>query len=190
MKFSRNPISGILEAYTDDGVYQGEIYTFEDYVFEKEERRKRPFNMDMITTMPLVSETVCFGPCPKPEDEVEQRLTITENGRVYLSRYRFGKGFGEFELIGKQMLKIPYERAEELLDAVGEYFSNENKIEYETDVGTWKLTLTDFVEKTYKAEGTLWADLMTSRGGLSDMIRQYLGIDDLLVFDGGRKGLE
>ena len=187
MKFSRNPKSGILEAYTDDGVYQGEIYTFEDYVLEKEERRKRPFNMDMITKMQLVSENVCYGPCPKPDDEVEQRLTITENGHVYLSRYRYGEGFGEFELIRKQLLKIPYEKAEELLDAVGEYFSKENRIEYVTDVGTWKLTLTDFVEKTYKAEGTLLADLMTSRGGLSDMIRKCLGIDDLLVFDGGER---
>ena len=186
MKFSRNPKSGILEAYTDDGVYQGEIYTFEDYVLEKEERKKRPFNMDMITKMQLITENGCSGPCPKPDDEVEQRLTITENGRVYLSRYRFGKGFGEFELIGKQLFKIPYERAEELLDAVGEYFSKENRIEYVTDVGTWKLTLTDFVGKKYKAEGTLWADLMTSRGGLSEMLRRYLGIDDLFAFDGNR----
>ncbi len=66
-------------------------------------------------------------------------------------------------------------RAEEKLDAVGEYFSKENSIEYITDIGTWKLTLTDFVGKKYKADGTLWADLMTSRGGLSDMIHQCLG---------------
>ncbi len=109
MKFSRNPKSGILEAYTDDGVYQGEIYTFEDYVIEKEERKKRPFNMDMITKMQLVSENACFGLYPKPDVFVEQRLTITENFHVFLSRYRFGKGFGEFELIVKQLFKIPYE---------------------------------------------------------------------------------
>ena len=29
MKFSRNPESGILECYTDDGVYIGNVYTSE-----------------------------------------------------------------------------------------------------------------------------------------------------------------
>ena len=29
MKFSRNPESGILECYTDDGVYIGDVYTSE-----------------------------------------------------------------------------------------------------------------------------------------------------------------
>ena len=30
MKFSRNPVSGILEAYTDDGVFIGQIRTMGD----------------------------------------------------------------------------------------------------------------------------------------------------------------
>ncbi|MCR4622048.1 MAG: hypothetical protein K5663_08195 [Clostridiales bacterium] len=140
--------------------------------------------MDMITKLQLKSENVCYGPCPKPEDEVEQRLTITEDGRVWLSRYRFGKGFGEFELVGKRQIKIPEERAEALFDAVGEYFSKENRIKYATDVGTWKLTLTDFLGKKYRAEGPLLDDLMTSKGGLSELMRACTGIPDLLAFDG------
>ena len=32
MKFSRNPYSGLLECYTDDGVYIGNVYTMGDSV--------------------------------------------------------------------------------------------------------------------------------------------------------------
>ena len=36
MKFSRNPKTGILEAYTDDGQYMGSIYTMGDCISENE----------------------------------------------------------------------------------------------------------------------------------------------------------
>ena len=32
----------------------------------------------------LVSNSICYGPCPEPDDEVEQRLTITSEGKVWL----------------------------------------------------------------------------------------------------------
>ena len=34
MKFSRNPRTGILESYTDDGRYMGNIYTMGDCIRE------------------------------------------------------------------------------------------------------------------------------------------------------------
>lgn len=34
MKFSRNPETGILEVYTDDGQYSGNIYTMGDFIGE------------------------------------------------------------------------------------------------------------------------------------------------------------
>lgn len=34
MKFSRNPKTGILEVYTDDGQYRGNIYTMGDFIGE------------------------------------------------------------------------------------------------------------------------------------------------------------
>lgn len=48
MKFSRNPTTGILEAYSDDGQYIGDIYTMGDCIGEgdksedKEDRKREP----------------------------------------------------------------------------------------------------------------------------------------------------
>lgn len=184
MKFSRNPKSGILESYTDDGEYLGEVYTFEDYVFEKEERKKRPFNMDMIEKMQLVSRNVGYGPCPKPEDEVEQRLTITDRGRAYLSRYRFGKGFGEHELIEKRCLSISSEDAGRILTEISKYFSNGFSEKHVTDIGTWELTLTDDFGHKHTAKGSLWEGTTGALDDLSELIRTKLGIEDLFAFDG------
>ncbi len=41
MKFSRNPKTGILEVYTDDGRYTGNIYTMGDFVGEDEKSKDK-----------------------------------------------------------------------------------------------------------------------------------------------------
>lgn len=184
MKFSRNPKSGILETYSDDGIYQGSIITMGDTLQEYEERKARPFNMDMIEKIQLRSENVCYGPCPEPEDEVEQRLTITSKGRVWLSRYKFGDGSWQYKLVEKRSFNIPKDAARMILTAIGEYFSQNPLIDFATDVGSWELTLTDTFGKECKAEGPLVMDLQTDHGGLSNLIRDALGLHDLFAFDG------
>ena len=184
MKFSRNSKTGILEAYSDDGVYQGNIITMGDTLQEYKERKARSFNMDMIEKMQLRSENVGYGPCPKPEDEVEQHLTITSKGRVWLSRYCFGNGFGEFQLTEKRSFSIPEQSAKMILEALGEYFSKGEPNFHVTDTGSWELTLTDAFDKRFRVDGSLCEDLQTMQGGVSDLIRICLGINDLFVFDG------
>ena len=38
----------------------------------------------------IISNNICYGPIPVPSDEVEQRITINEQGRVWFSGYNFG----------------------------------------------------------------------------------------------------
>jgi len=45
----------------------------------------------------ITSNNIGYGPCPMPDDEVEQRLTITADGCVWFSGYNFDKGFGKYE---------------------------------------------------------------------------------------------
>ena len=39
----------------------------------------------------IVSNSICYGPPPEPEEEVEQHLTINAEGRVWFSSYKFGE---------------------------------------------------------------------------------------------------
>lgn len=132
----------------------------------------------------LVSDNICYGPCPKPEDEVEQHLTIMADGRVWLSRYRFGSIGSEHDLIEKLTFSVSAEAANAIMTAVSGYFSAEHNIEFLTDVGSWELTLTNNEGQIYKRTGPLDNDLQIASGGLSDLIRSKLERDDLFVFDG------
>lgn len=37
--------------------------------------------------MRLIANNMGYGPLPAPGEEVEQRLTLTANGKVWLSRF-------------------------------------------------------------------------------------------------------
>lgn len=37
----------------------------------------------------LIANNMGYGPLPAPDEEVEQRLTMTREGKVWLSRYSF-----------------------------------------------------------------------------------------------------
>ena len=40
----------------------------------------------------IVSNNICFGPCPKPTDEVEQHILLNDKGKVEFSSYSYGDG--------------------------------------------------------------------------------------------------
>lgn len=121
---------------------------------------------------------------PGAGDEIEQHLTITADGRVWVSRYRFGVPGSEHELIEKSNFCISSEAVEKIMGAVTDYFGNEYDIEFATDVGSWNLVLTNTEGKGYKMTGPLCHDLQTASGGLSDLIRTNLNRNDLFAFDG------
>ena len=131
----------------------------------------------------LISNNMCYGPCPEPEDEIEQRLTITEDGHIWLSRYCYGKKETSLTLMGKEAFSIPSEDAEYIMEKVTEYFKSDFDIPFVTDVGSWELTLTNAEGMKYKVSGPLCQDLYVAEEGLSDIIRSRLGRNDLFVFD-------
>ena len=137
----------------------------------------------------LISNSICYGPCPRPEDEVEQHLTIMADGRVWLSRYRFGLSGSDYELIEKLNFSISAEAVDRIMGAFTDYFGNEYDIDLVTDVGSWDLVLTNTDGKSYKITGPLCGDLHTESGGMSDLIRENLNRNDLFVFDGNPDSL-
>lgn len=132
----------------------------------------------------LVSNCVGYGPCPEPDDEVEQHLTITADGKVWLSRYRFGTVGCEKERIEKVNYSIPKESANEIMAAVSLFFGGEYNTELLTDVGSWDLELTNSEGRAFKIAGSLIDDEQAPLGELSELIRSRLGRNDLFIFDG------
>lgn len=135
--------------------------------------------------MRLVSTQGCFM-MPKPDDEVEQRLTVCRDGRVLLSTYDFGRGIRDHTLRGKTQANVPPDKAARVLDLIGSHFSVPHCQVRVTDVGSWDLTITGGDGNDFSAGG----DLMGTKGlqWVSDQVRDALGMPDLYVFDGGPTG--
>lgn len=132
----------------------------------------------------IVSNGIGYGPCPKPEDIVEQHITINSDGRVWFSAYEFGDGFGKYEKSQAKNYKIEKSVAENVLNTVATYFSNEYEEIFATDIGNWEMEIINTEGKVYKFRGSLCANFEVDGVDLSDLIRDSLQIDDLYVFDG------
>ena len=54
----------------------------------------------------IVSNGMGYGPCPEPNDIVEQHITINSDGRVWFSAYSFGDGFDKYKKAKTKNYKI------------------------------------------------------------------------------------
>ena len=120
----------------------------------------------------------------EPTDEVEQHLTINNDGRVWFSAYAFGKEKDKYTKVRSRNFSIDKNIAQEMLNKVANYFQNENTETLATDIGDWFLELTNTDGKICKFRGLLWDRFYYEGESLSDVVREAVGLDDLYVFDG------
>ena len=135
----------------------------------------------------IVSNSICCGIPPKQNDEIEQRITINSEGRVWFSAYNFGKPSGRYQKGRSRIFKIEKAVVERVLNTVSAYFSGEYEELFTTDIGDWVMEITNTEGVVYKFRGPLCADFVVDGIDLSDLIRGTLGMDDLYVFDGNHK---
>ena len=83
----------------------------------------------------LISNNMGYGPEPEQSEELEQHLTITDKGRVWLSRYCYDREKNKLLLKGKESFKISAEAASAIMDAVTDYFSGDYQTRFATDIG-------------------------------------------------------
>lgn len=132
----------------------------------------------------LISNNMGYGPEPEQSEELEQHLTITDKGRVWLSRYCYDREKNKLLLKGKESFKISAEAASAIMDAVTDYFSGDYQTRFATDIGFWDLTLTNDEKEKICVTGSLTSNSLVPEEDLSDVIRNNLGRDDLFAFDG------
>lgn len=140
-----------------------------------------------LKKMRIVSNNICYGPMPEPDEEVEQHLIINNEGLVWFSGYNFGRGGERYEKARSKNFKIDKSAADKLFGAIETYFSNEYTEIFATDIGDWVMELTNTEGNTYKFRGSLCADFVYEGIDLSDLVRDTVGMDDLYVFDGNCK---
>lgn len=135
----------------------------------------------------IVSDSSCHGPMPEPDEEIEQRLTINREGRVWFSAYNFGDGYDRHQKARTKNFKIDKYATERIMSSVSRYFSEGYEELYVTDIGDWIMELTNTEGKVYKFRGALSSRFDVDGTDLSDLIRMELRMPDLYVFDGNGK---
>lgn len=128
----------------------------------------------------LISNNICYGPCPEPEDEVEQDFVITSSGEVHLTRHSFNE-----KIIEDVRLSLTAKQTKWIFDRFTERFSEEFDIRLVTDIGSWDLFLTNEEGREFDYHGSLREpDRFEVTSGLSETLREMTGRDDLFAFDG------
>lgn len=117
---------------------------------------------DKVKRLRIVSNNLGYGLAPALKVEVEQRLTIAADGRVWFSGYHFGKNYQKYERGRTHNFHVDQQSAICILTAVGKYFSNDYETFFATDCGCWEMTITTTKGNAYRFTGSLCADFVVN----------------------------
>lgn len=138
----------------------------------------------------LISNNRSSGRRPTLNEQIEQRLTVRDDGRISLSVADYeGDGRGHKIIRSYPDVQVALPEAELLLDQIGgtfayAYSGEKRDLELAAEPGLWKLILTDEGGRTYTTAGPLGSRFPLAGIDLSDRIRQATGNYELLAFDG------
>lgn len=137
-----------------------------------------------IQKVRIVSNNICYGPEPLPNDEVEQHLTISDSGRVWFTGYKYANGFGKFEISRRQQFNIRNSVVKEILELFSQYLDSDQLTCYATDIGTWEMEITDTEGEVHTFKGSLCGGVFVGNTDLTSYLREHIPVKGLFVFDG------
>ncbi len=132
-----------------------------------------------LKKLQIESDCICYGPAPMSDDETLQHLTINSDGGVWLSRHSYANG-----IIEKTNFKVDADQVKDLFTLISSRFSENPEIHCITDIGSWDMTLTNEEGREFHYGGPLSEGASDAIKGLSDLIRDIVGRNDLFAFDG------
>lgn len=138
-----------------------------------------------VKRVKIHSNNMGYGFLPREGTEVEQHLTIADDGRVWLTRYAISEdlNFAKLKKTEQRQFKISDDKAKFLLDKYTKYFRDEYEISFATDVGSFEMQITDDEGKTAYFIGPLICEFEVDGYDLSQLTRDTIEDQSLFVFD-------
>lgn len=84
----------------------------------------------------IISNNVSYGPAPSPDEEVEQRLTLSSDGRVWFSGYNFDYGIDHYTIGRKFQFKLDQEKVDIIFAVFSRFFAGNFEDVFATDIGS------------------------------------------------------
>ena len=162
----------ILDFLDHEGFEEGLPFKLGFYVWQKRLQKVR-----------IISNLLCYGPEPAPEDPVEQHLTISYTGRIWFTEYIYGEGHGmKYPIVRRLQFSIGKERTARILSCIDAYLKEEKIDMFVTDIGDWEMTAYRVDGSVNKAWGSMIGNVKIGDVNLSDYIRSMIEIKELAVF--------
>ena len=138
-----------------------------------------------VKKVKIHSNIMSYGFLPRENTEIEQHLTITEDGRVWLTRYAIKEdlNFADLKKIEQKQFKIEKEKAKFLLSKFTKYFRDEYNLQFATDVGQFEMWIDDDEGKKAYFLGPMTSEIVVDGYNLSQLVRDTLDDQTLFVFD-------
>lgn len=138
-----------------------------------------------VKKVKIHSNIISYSFLPRENTEVEQHLTITEDGIVWLTRYAIKKdlNYAELKKTEQKQFKIDKDRAEFLLSKFTKYFRDEYNLMFATDVGQFEMWIDDDEGKKAYIIGPMISKIEVDEYNLSQLVRDTLDDQTLFVFD-------
>lgn len=160
----------------DEEILDGCYLPREDY---------EPVHIGRVKRIKLVSNCLCYGPAPMPEDEAEQHLTICSDGRVFFSSYTVGNREDfKYEKTRMERHDITDTKANYILATIGSFFEEKYIENFATDCGNWDIEIINEQDRKFHFGGSLCTDLVYRQEALSLLLREFIEMPELLGFDG------
>ena len=149
---------------------------------------REPVHIGRVKRIKLISNCLCWGPPPEPEDEAEQHLSICSDGRVYFSSYNVGSRIDfKYEKARYERHDISEAKASYLLSTIGSYFEEQYIDCFATDCGSWDIEIINESGDRFQFSGALCSELVYRKEGLSQLLRECIELPELLAFDGNAR---
>lgn len=113
-----------------------------------------------------------------------QVVELHRDGKARISTYTYEERSKQDVLLNRENRMMEETVAEDLLRAMGRFFSRGEPTASSRIAGTWNLTIRNRTERTFSFAGSLCAELIEGEQDLSDRIREALQEEDLWLFDG------
>jgi len=131
----------------------------------------------------LTSNSLGYGPLPPPDKEVEQRLTMLRDGRVWLSRFFFHDTMYN-SLKSRKQFSVDSRCVESLFQQISSYFAGNEPISMAMDAAIWELELTNTEGTIFQFTGSMLRGSSPTLDVISDELRLVLDRKGLFAFDG------
>lgn len=162
----------VMDLSDHDGMSEGLPYNLDFYIWHKRLQRVR-----------IVSDLLCYGPMPKPDDPVKQNLTISYTGKIWFSEYLFGEIKDNGRRPGRKIQRnIGKGRTARMLSYIADYLESNPMPEFVTDVGSWDMTAVRQDGSEQKLAGPMIGDVSIADMDLTQLIRKEIPLSGLSVF--------